>query len=83
MKFWTHTTYQNVIQNYKNVGRLFTQSPDSLGMNFSQNNAKYTYFNPKMYWKGRKMYLVDNVLENQIWAVPLLIYFKEHRAKFR
>ena len=36
--------------------------------------AKCTYFYPKMYLRGQKMYLVNNVLENQIWAVPLLLY---------
>ena len=37
-----------------------------------QNNAKCTYFQPKIYLRVPKMYLVNNVLENQIWAVPLL-----------
>ena len=37
-----------------------------------QNNAKCTYFQPKIYLRVPKMYLVKNVLENQIWAVPLL-----------
>ena len=39
---------------------------------FFQNNAKCTYFHTKMYLRGRKMYLVNNVLENQIRAVPPL-----------
>ena len=38
-----------------------------------QNNAKCTYFQPKIYLRVPKMYLVNNVLENQIWAVPLLL----------
>ena len=39
---------------------------------FLKNNAKCTYFHPKLCLRGQKMYLVNNVLENQIWAVPLL-----------
>ena len=39
---------------------------------FLKNNAKCTYFHPKMYLRVQKLYLVNNVLENQIWAVPLL-----------
>ena len=39
---------------------------------FIQNNTKCTYFHRKMYLRGQKMYLVNNVLENQIRAVPLL-----------
>ena len=41
-----------------------------------QNNAKCTYFQPKIYLRVPKMYLVNNVLENQIWAVPLLNNYK-------
>ena len=29
-----------------------------------QNNAKCTYFQPKIYLRVAKMYLVNNVLEN-------------------
>ena len=28
-----------------------------------------------MYSRVQKLYLVNNVLENQIWAVPLLLVF--------
>ena len=65
VKLWKLTAYHKIIQNFENGGRIFTHSPN-------QNNAKCTYFHPKMYLRGRKMYLVNNVLENQIWAVPLL-----------
>ena len=51
---------------------MFTQSPNYLHANFFQNNAKCTYFHPKMYLRRQKMYLVNNVLENRIRAVPLL-----------
>ena len=37
-----------------------------------QNNAKCTYFQSKIYLRVPKMYLVNNVLENQIRAVPPL-----------
>ena len=40
---------------------------------FKIMNAKCTYFQPKIYLRGPKMYLVKNVLENLIWAVPLLL----------
>ena len=38
-----------------------------------QNNAKCTYFHPRKVLEGAKMYLVNNVLENQSRAVPLLM----------
>ena len=72
VKLWKLTAYHKIIQNFENGGRIFTQSPNYLHANFFQNNAKCTYFHPKMYLRGQKMYLVNNVLENQIWAVPLL-----------
>ena len=66
--------YHKIIQNLvENGGRIFTQSPNYLHANFFQNNAKCTYFHPKMYLRRQKMYLVNNVLENRIGAVPLLI----------
>ena len=48
-----------------------------------QNNAKCTYFQPKIYLRVPKMYLVNNVLENQIWAVPLLNMGKPGSSHFR
>ena len=72
VKFWKWTAYHKIIKNFENEGRIFTHSPNYLHANFFQNNAKCTYFHPKMYLRGQKMYLVNNVLENQIWAVPLL-----------
>ena len=44
-------------------------------MPFFLNNAKCTYFHPKMYLRVQKVDLVNNVLENQIWAVPLLVNY--------
>ena len=69
VKLWKLTAYHKIIHNFENGGRIFTYSPN-------QNNAKCTYFHPKMYLRGRKMYLVNNVLENKIWAVPHLLYAK-------
>ena len=71
VKLWKWTAYNKIIQNFENGGRIFTHSPN-------QNNAKCTYFHPKMYLRGQKMYLVNNVLENQIWAVPLLLSYSNH-----
>ena len=39
----------------------------------SQTYVLQHIFHSKMYLRGQKMYLVNNVLENQIWAVPLLL----------
>ena len=72
VKFWKWTAYHKITQNFENEGRIFTHSSNDLHANFFLNNAKCTYFHPKMYLRGQKMYLVNNVLENQIWAVPLL-----------
>ena len=74
VKLWKLSAYHKIIQNFvENGGRIFTQSPNYLHANFFQNNAKCTYFHPNMYLRWQKMYLVKNVLENQTWAVPLLL----------
>ena len=72
VKLWKLTAYHKIIHNFENGGRIFTHSPNHLHANLFQNIAKCTYFYPKTYLRGQKMYLVNNVLENQIWAVPLL-----------
>ena len=72
VKLWKWTAYNKIIQNFENGGRIFTHSPNHLHANLFQNVTKCTYFYPKTYLRGQKMYLVNNVLENQIWAVPLL-----------
>ena len=77
VKLWKWTAYHKIVQNFvENGGRIFTQSLNYLHANFFQNNAKCTYFHPKMYLRRQKMYLVNNVLENRIRAVPLLNIFK-------
>ena len=75
VKLWKLTAYHKIIHNFENGGRIFTHSPNHLHANLFQNIAKCTYFYPKTYLRGQKMYLVNNVLENQIWAVPLLLVF--------
>ena len=76
VKLWKLTVYHKIIQNFENGGRIFTHSPNHLHANFFLNNVKCTYFHQKMYLRGQKMYLVNNVLENQILAVPLLMNSK-------
>ena len=65
VKLWKLTAYHKIIQNFENEGRIFTHSP-----NYLLITLNVLVFTKKMYLRGQKMYLVKNVLENQIWAVP-------------
>ena len=72
VKLWKLTAYHKIIQNFEMEEDYLPIPLISHMTIFFHNNDKCTYFQPKIYLRGPKMYLVNNVLENQNWAVPLL-----------